>query len=486
MQALFGRAVSLVDASLDWVVGGFGKWVGLIGAAFFDGLYFFMMRRPRLLRAIAGIARRWWPILNGPGLKLVTRADDVREVFERTEDFLLSPINQRKILSGDFIISLDPSPQYDDDKGLLRFAFPPDRVAQIRRHVTEGAEKWLPDPGGRGEIDIVPVAERVTVHLVNAFWGLETAGARSKIVAIERGEGLDEGEETMRLWLRKLAAIIGSREPAPFGVKEVGDACCAEFVRFVKDACERKAAARPQQVPGVGVVDRMVWRSPRTEQAWRTAAGLIVTGTAVVTKAFTHAFEQLVLQPEALARANTAARADPPDYGALERLLMEALRFNTVFPMIARYCPRNTTLARGTPRETEIPAGSVVAVSPTGAMFDPEAVDDPEIFSDKRGVQFNPDWESDGATGYKIGNNYDPHRFGDSNAPHYWPGVYMHFGSGAHWCPGDELALTEMSALCAVVLRRLSRPKIIGRLPELWRPLRYDGPAVRELKVEYG
>ena len=63
----------------------------------------------------------------------------------------------------------------------------------------------------------------------------------------------------------------------------------------------------------------------------------------------------------------------------------------------------------------------------------------------------------------------------------------MHFGSGAHWCPADEMALAEISAMCGAVLRRLRAPRIAAWLPELlYRPLRYDGPAVWRLKVKYG
>ncbi len=238
------------------------------------------------------------------------------------------------------------------------------------------------------------------------------------------------------------------------------------------------------------MLGRIVWHSPRTEQAWRTAAGLIVTGTTVVTKAFTHAFEQLVGNPAALERAVAAAQAEPENRAVLERLMMEALRFNTVFPMLARYCPRNTTLARGTPREREIPADSMVAVSPTAAMFDPLVVEEPDEFREYRYLSFNPDWVS-GQRGsgrsYEMADaEYRPVRDRD-DAARRWRGIYMHFGSGAHWCPADEMALAAISAICGEVLRELPNPRIAAWLPELlYRPLRYDGPAVLRLKVHYG
>ncbi len=471
-----------VECFLDWVVRSAAKWGGLIFASIIDWGYFFLMRRPRVLRTLAGVGRRRWPLVQAPGLTFATRAADVHEVLDRNDDFLLGPINERKLRGGDFVISLDPGAQYLEEKDLIRAAFPADRSDRLFRIATAAAEKLLVGVPDAGKFDLVPLAERVTVEVVRQFWGLDPATARSGVVRVPRGAGPDQGAETMRLWLRKLAALIASRDPAPFGVLEIGHACGEEYLRYVKDACEAAAANRPASKPD-DVLGRIVWHSPRTEKAWRTAAGLIVTGTTVVTKAFTHAFEQLVGNPAALRRAVEAAHA--ADRDALQRLMMEALRFNTVFPMLARYCPRNTTLARGTPRETEIPADSMVAVSPTAAMFDPRAVEEPDEFREHRGLNFNPDWTC-GHGGYAIGARYRPVRDRDYAAKN-WRGIYMHFGSGAHWCPADEMALAEISAMCGAVLRRLQAPRIAAWLPELlYRPLRYDGPAVWRLKVHYG
>jgi len=489
-EALQGRAMpkrcarkaGLLEYVLDWVAKPAVNWGVPIVASLIDWGYFFLMRRPRMLRTIAGVGRRWLPVLPLARHKLLFRAEDVHEVLERNDDFLLSPINERKLYGGDFVISLDPGAQYVEEKALIRAAFPADRSDRLYRIVTAAAEKRLEGLPEAGKFDLVPFAERVTVDVVREFWGLDPAKARSRVVRVPRGAGTEEGPETMRLWLRKLAALIASRDPAPFGVKEVGHACGEEYVRYVKDACEAAAANRPASGPA-DVLGRIVWHSPRTERAWRTAAGLIVTGTTVVTKAFTHAFEQLVGNPQALERAVVAATAG--DRQALERLMMEALRFNTVFPMVARYCPRNTTLARGTPREAEIPADSMVAVSPTAAMFDPSVVEEPDEFREYRGRNLNRDWAS-GSGGYAIGGQYRPVRDRDYAAKD-WRGIYMHFGSGAHWCPADEMALAEISAMCGAVLRRLRAPRIAAWAPELlYRPLRYDGPAVWRLRVKYG
>lgn len=474
-----------IERALLWIATGVTKWTGAIGAAYFDWLYFFLLRRPRLLRAITGAGRRWFPVLSMPGLKLLSRAADVHEVLERKDDFLLSPINERKLLSGDFIISLDPSGQYEQEKNLVRFAFdlPFNRRQRLYRIVTRAAERLLQNVPARGTIDIVPLVERVTVKVVKKFWGLNPDEARSEVVRVGFERPYAVGEETMRLWLRKLAAIIGSREPAPFGLKQVGDACAEEYVRFVAAECERRAAQPLPVRPPADVIGRIVWYAPRSEAAWRTAAGIVVTGSAVVSKAFTHAFEQLLGFPGPLAEAVRAARGNR--HKPIERLMMEALRFNTVFPLLARYAPRATTIALGTERETDIPAGQVIAVAPTGAMFDPGVVDDPEVFSTRRGLNFNPDWVGGPGGGYAVGAGYAPAREQEYYQRN-WSGIYMHFGGGAHWCPADEMALAEISALAGVVLRCLPNPAVDCWFPDWYRALRYDGPAVRSLNIRYG
>ncbi len=160
--------------------------------------YFFLMRRPRVLRTVAGVGRRWLPVLPLGRHKLVFRAEDVHEVLERNDDFLLSPINERKLRSGDFIISLDPGAQYLEEKALIRAAFPTDRSDELFRIAKNATEKLLEDEPAAGKVDLVPIVERVTVEIVRKFWGLDPTDARSRVVRVPWGAGTDKGSETMR------------------------------------------------------------------------------------------------------------------------------------------------------------------------------------------------------------------------------------------------------------------------------------------------
>ena len=441
-------------------------WLSVIGWAIFDYLFYFFMRHPRLLRFALGLFRRWQPIFAGPfsflggATYLVTRADDVREVLTRANDFLLGPVNETKILSGDFVISLDPERRYGEEKEVIRRALPPNRLWQLEDIVARAAAQLLAPPLDN-PFEVVTFSERVTVRIVEEFWGLSAAGAQSAVI------DAPPGCETMRLWLRKLAIVLGSKHPGPFGIREVGLQCSEEFMSFVRAAC----ATHP---PGsVDMIGHILWHSgDDMDVTVRNIAGLVMTGSAVVTKAFSHAFEQLFHHPRALAAARILARravdqGRTPEHRDRARqqvgqLLIEALRFNPVFPVLPRHCVRPATLAAGTPRATQIPAGAHVIAAVTGAMFDPEAVDHPDHFGLGRSLRFNDRFATDD---WRYGSRHET-----------GAGIYFVFGGGEHWCLGDQMAVAEMAAMAIALLNRL-------RQPRLARGLRYDGSAAASLLI---
>lgn len=445
-------------------------WFQLILDAVFDGAFFFTMRRPRLMRFVFGALRRYAPVFAPSGAFfagrtfVVTRADDCHEILDRTEDFLLGPVNEHKILSGDFLISLDPERRYHEEKEIVRQALPVHRLDLLEGIVDAAANAQLGAPIAK-PFEVAEFAERVTVAIVENFWGLRADAAHSTVVRVPAGAA--QGRETLRLWLRKLAIVLGSRETGNFGIREVGEQCHEEFFAYVRQECARRSLAAPGNDMIGHILHHSGWNQ---EVAARNVAALVMTGSAVVTKAFCHAFDQLLRRRQVRDLADRLARRNLPgqplreDREEVGRLLVEALRFNPVFPILPRYCPRATTIAAGTARETEVPAGSNVIVVAIGAMFDPLAVEDPERFGFGRDLQLNqqtstPDW-----------------RYG--SRPDGTPGVYMLFGGGEHWCLGDQMAVAEMSAMAIALLRNLPNPRSVGALG-------YDGSAAARFLVSH-
>jgi cytochrome P450 len=316
-------------------------------------------------------------------------------------------------------------------------------------------DAWNQTTRNAGRVNAVEFAERFTIEIIQSFWGLDGAAAKSEVVAVP--EGLD----TLRMWLRRLAAVLTSTEPAPFGLWQVGWLCRREYLDYIAQACRQRAARAPG---GDDVLSQLTFLklpgsdpSPTPDEIARNIGGLIVTGSAVVTKAFAHALEQVLMRETPRRGLIAAARAGRRD--EVRRFLIEGLRFKPVFPMLARRSVRATTLARGTPREADVPAGATVYLSPIGAMFDASAVNRPEAFDERREFDSNP-WLS----------RQNP-------SPFRPPNPYLIFGFGAHWCPADELALEEITALAMKLLAEIPAPRLVA-------PMRYDGPAARELFVE--
>jgi cytochrome P450 len=152
----------------------------------------------------------------------------------------------------------------------------------------------------------------------------------------------------------------------------------------------------------------------------RNITGVLLPGSALVTRAFATSLVQLLKHKRL--RTTAVAAAHRRDWLELEGCLLEALRFHPVFPVLPRYCPHDTAVP-GFNGEYRVKGGRVVFVAVASAMFDRHA----ELFA--------------GATG---GHPAEA-RLRD---PHH----YRHFGGGAHMCLGQRVALPQMAAMLAAVL----------------------------------
>jgi cytochrome P450 len=139
-----------------------------------------------------------------------------------------------------------------------------------------------------------------------------------------------------------------------------------------------------------------------------------------------------------LGEAIDAARLGDDD--ALWATILEAWRFAPTFPVLVRYCARETRIGQGASARV-VPAGSQVYVVPQAAMFD-ASIEDAEHFSAERGEE-----------------------------------LYLQFGAGPHTCLGRDAATIELLAMFRAFLCLSGAESIrVGRI-------RYDGPAVHALRV---
>jgi cytochrome P450 len=166
------------------------------------------------------------------------------------------------------------------------------------------------------------------------------------------------------------------------------------------------------------------------------AGGLLIGAVETTSHAAVNALLVLTGEPDRHAAATEAAWSE--DATALDGHVFEALRFKPAFPYFFRQAEVDTRLARGTDYETSVPKGKMVLAVTHSAMFDPSALDKPDIFDPGRGLH----------------------------------GTFT-FGHGIHECLGRAVGAALIPALVRAVLRQDgTRPGAVdyrkGPVPEAW------------------
>ena len=148
-----------------------------------------------------------------------------------------------------------------------------------------------------------------------------------------------------------------------------------------------------------------------------------------------NAMDVLLSRPDALPGAIAAAKSDNDNL--LTRYVLEALRFEVPAPLLFRYSAEPHILARGTARETTIPADKLIFVSTASAMVDETELDEPQKFNLDRPMT-----------------------------------QYIHFGWGLHECLGKYLAIPLLVQSVKALLRLNNIRRADGPAGQVKR----DGP----------
>jgi cytochrome P450 len=397
-----------------------------------------IQRRPLLLRTLLGLARRVRPVLGLGKVVLVTGAAPAREVLGRHDDFLSGVLYADKLKLGPFILGMDRTERYEREKAALHQVLLP-LPARLRAIVAEESRDAAAALGGATSVELVSsFVEPVMARAASRLYGVPLAHAQSRVLRTK------PGADTLALWLRKLGALIGSSHPAPFGLEELADRLAPEL-----DGCLRAAiaAARAEATAGGNAESSVLAEllrlqpSPFDDDSLVSSVGGLMLAGATVCKAFVLALHSLLRRPDALRSTLDAARAG--DDALVLLYMWEALRFEPVFPLLARSCPRASSLGAGTAYATEVPAGATVVVALAGAMFDPEQVSQPDSF-----IVGRP------------------------------PSVYLHLGYGLHACLGEQLAKAALPAMLGALLQ------VPGMAGAGVGTITYDGPAVDRYELE--
>lgn len=381
---------------------------------------------------ILALLRRLRPIVVTRRFAAVTLAEDVREVLRDHQHFTVAMYEPRMMaITGPFILGLDDTPLYRRDHAALRAAIRPDDLPRVADATLAAARERVAATVD-GQIDVVSqLADPAIDRVISGYFG--TPGPDT---------------QTQLRWSRSLFEEIFLNVGDRAAVRERAHADAAEMRPHLDALIARRRAALDS---GADVPDDVLTRLLRHQPSEgglhdiairHNLIGLITGWIPTVSKAFALAIDELLRRPAELEQAQRAARAGNHDLVAA--YVFEALRFRPQTWAVLRVSAAAHTVASGTRRATEIPAGARVLVATQSAMFDRRAVAAPRKFRVDR------PWSD-----------------------------YLHFGDGLHTCFGLQINRVHLPALATALLERPH----LQRAPGADGRLRWRGPYPSRLTV---
>jgi cytochrome P450 len=375
------------------------------------------------------------PTLLAPGLCVVTRAPDVREVLVNDRVFTVRPYTARMERStGAFILGMDRGAQYDRELSALRLATDRSDLGAVANISRRAAEQLIDAAAAKRRINLAGgYARIVAMRVIAEYFGTP---------------GPDAG--TMSGWLRDLFRDIFLNLPNDPAVTAAASAAAAGLQEYLDGLIASTRAQRTGESPPESVIARLALL--KMGDGWlldedavrRSIGGTIVGALETVNKSFVHALDQLLARPVELERARLACERG--DDAALLASILEAMRFNPQNPFLYRICEESFVLARGSDREITIPAGTLVFAATQAAMQDPRELPEPGAF--------------------RLGRNQES---------------YLFFGHSAHTCLGRHIAPIEWLELAKPLLRLPNLRRADGAAGQL----HYEGPYPTEFWVAW-
>jgi cytochrome P450 len=347
------------------------------------------------------------PIVPTPAFTFVTRATDVLDVLAQPTLFSVRA-NQRTMdqAVGPFMLARDETAINWEEKGLMRAVLRWEDLPRVRALAAEVASRAIAGAqavDGIGKLDVVPtIARLVPLRIVQRIFGF------------------DAPDEKLLKW--SFCTQHGMFRNLPFS-EEVLTSCHSageEMRAWLWPFLAQKWATAPSG--GSDAVSRLVdlSREPAAgmsaERVLSNVCGLLVGTIETMSQAIVHALEQLLNHSQWRDGALAADAAG--DVEAFDAHVWEALRFNPITTIQFRFAEAERVLGAGTPYETTIPAGTVLAVGTGSAMFDPGLMPDPDSFNPKRP-----------------------------------PSSYLHFGLGHHECLGRHVGRVAIPEAVRQLLR---------------------------------
>jgi len=378
-------------------------------------------------------------VMPGPAPAVVTRYRDVVEVADVGSVFGVRPYaaTNAVILGGaNFLLGMDDSPQYEFEVSALRVSIRRTDLDLIRSYVAANARALTGKAGAAGQLEIAEGFGRaLPLQLAGQYFGVP---------------GPDAG--TLGTWIRTMFVELFlnlNQDPA---ITAAGAQAGKAMGTYIEGLIARiRADCKGGAAPKDDILGRLLTAQsdPATslsdDRVRDNLIGLLVGMIDNTQMGVVNTMDVLFNHPDKLQAAVAAARASDP--GQLLPFVQEALRFHPPAPVLVRLTTQDYVLAKGTDRETSIPAGKVVFAANSSAMMDETELDAPLEFREGR-----PDYQ------------------------------YMLFGWGTHRCFGKYISQVQITE----IVRSLLVLPGIRRAPGDAGKLVYEGFFPKSFTVEFG
>lgn len=348
------------------------------------------------------------PIFLTPRFTLVSLFPDVQEVLSRSEYFSVRTFAPKMDpVFGPCMLARDNTEHNWQDKSIMRSMLQLEDLPVVRKRAGEIAKSRLDESAKTGKIEVVrELGKYVPIKICGDYFGFP-------------GPDL----ETMYRWAKATQDDMFRNLTNDPKIHEASVQAGNEMRTYLTTLLKKKKANKDKSSAPKDIFTRLATTKfasdiPFDETKIINHMIILLVGSIEGTgQVITQGVEQILKRPEIFAKALAAAQAD--DNQTFDKYVWEAIRFNPFSPFLVRFCEADYTLAAGTPRETRIPAKSIVLAGVGSAMFDGAVVTNPDEFSIER--------------------------------PKY---NYMHFGYGSHTCLGEHLGAVIVPEVIKQILLR--------------------------------
>ncbi|MHC2677581.1 cytochrome P450 [Bradyrhizobium diazoefficiens] len=398
------------------------------------GVFCWLNRHITVLRALGALLRRW-PSVGGL-FGMVARASAVKDVLTRTRSFS-NTAHAANMVSGDYLIGMDPGPTYSADRDLVHARLaaldvPADSDAEAQRRI-----KDLSKPGA-AEFDLIDDYLMWAVfHAMRPLFG-DAIGAVVAGSATNAAQG-DVDEGLQRQYMLEIRYVAGQLLAGNLATLDL---------RRRAESCGDALHARIDRVTGpIGAA----WGvKSSSEDIERNAVGLAWISHPVTVQSGALVMQELLGRQKVYEQLRSRARAlgesrvwtDADFRKAVRNHVLELMRFRPIFPLLARDVPRDTEMETGARSNAGCPGGGKVSLLSIAALFDPSAVPQSGRFCPNR------DWGSEDAL------------------------RYLMFGYGYRQCPARDYAV---DILTSALIGLLTLPRLQLARGE-GKAIAYDGP----------